>query len=141
VALPGLDLDWHLRLAAFAALRSLREREGGVVTNKGLDEGFTFSGERIAFRNPQMGIWRPRQLASTSGAALTVVTVQPRAGRPRPYDDQIASNEDYFVYRYQGEDPTYWTNEAVRNAFRLQRPLIYLYGITPESTIQSSPVT
>ena len=131
MALPDLDLDWQLRLAAFAALRSLREREGGVVTNKGLDEGFTFGGERVAFRNPQMGIWRPRQLAATSGAALTVVTVQPRAGRPRPYDDQVASDEDYFVYRYQGEDPAYWTNEAVRNAFRLQRPLIYLYGITP----------
>jgi putative restriction endonuclease len=131
VALRDLDLDWQLRLAAFAALRSLGEREGGVVTNKGLDEGFIFGGERIAFRNPQMGIWRPRQLASTSAAALTVVTVQPRAGRPRPYDDQIASDEDYFVYRYQGEDPSYWTNEAVRNAFRLQRPLIYLYGITP----------
>jgi hypothetical protein len=84
VALPDLDLDSQLRLAAFAALRSLRERQGGVVTNKGLDEGFTFGGERIAFRNPEMGIWRPRQLATTSGAALTVVTVQPRAGRPRP---------------------------------------------------------
>jgi putative restriction endonuclease len=131
VAPPDLDLDWQLRLAAFAALRSLREREGGVVTTKGLDEGFTFGGERIAFRNPQKGIWRPRQLSTTSGAALTLVTVQPRAGRPRPYDDQIASDQDYFVYRYEGEDPNYWTNEAVRRAFELQRPLIYLYGITP----------
>jgi putative restriction endonuclease len=131
VDLPALDLDWQLRLAAFAALRSLREREGGVVTTKGLDEGFTFRGERIGLRNPQKGIWRPRQLSDTSGAALTLVTVQPRAGRPRPYDDQIASDQDYFVYRYEGEDPTYWTNQAVRNAYELQRPLIYLYGITP----------
>lgn len=131
MALPDLDLDWQLRLTAFAALRSLREREGGVVTTKGLDEGFTFGGERIAFRNPQKGIWRPRQLSTTSGAALTLVTVQPRAGRPRPYDDQIASDQDYFVYRYEGEDPAYWTNEAVRTAFELRRPLIYLYGITP----------
>jgi putative restriction endonuclease len=96
-----------------------------------LDEGFMFGGERIAFRNPQKGIWRPRQFSTTSGAALTLVTVQPRAGRPRPYDDQIASDQDYFVYRYEGEDPAYWTNEAVRRAFELQRPLIYLYGITP----------
>jgi putative restriction endonuclease len=78
-----------------------------------------------------MGIWRPRQLADITGAALTVVTVQPRAGRPRPYDDQIGSNDDYFLYRYQGEDPDYWTNQAVRNALKLRRPLIYLYGITP----------
>ena len=128
---PNLDLDWQLRLAAFSALRHLREREGGIVTTKGLDEGFTFEGERIAYRNPQMGIWRPRQLASATGAALTVVTVQPRAGRPRPYDDQLASDQDYFDYRYQGKDPSYGTNEAVRKAYQLQRPLIYLFGITP----------
>jgi putative restriction endonuclease len=131
MAAPDLDLDWQLRLAAFAALRALREREGGVVTKKGLDEGFTFLGERIAFRNPQKGIWRPHQLSTASGAALTLVTVRPRAGRPAPYDDQIASDQDYFVYRYEGEDPNYWTNEAVRRAYELQRPLIYLYGITP----------
>ena len=131
MSVPNLDLDWELRLAAFSALRRLREREGGIVTTKGLDEGFTFQGERIAFRNHQMGIWRPRQLANATGAALTVVTIQPRAGRPRPYDDQIASDKDYFLYRYQGEDPSYWTNEAVRKAYQLQRPLIYLFGITP----------
>lgn len=131
MALPDLDLDWQLRLTAFGALRSLREREGGVVTKNGLDEGFTFRGERIAFRNPQKGIWRPHQLSTANGAALTLVTVRPRAGRAPPYDDQIASDQDYFVYRYEGEDPNYWTNEAVRQAYQLQRPLIYLYGITP----------
>jgi hypothetical protein len=77
MAATDLDVDWQLRLAAFAALRSLREREGGVVTKEGLDEGFTFRGERIAFRNPQKGIWRPHQLSTASGAALTLVTVRP----------------------------------------------------------------
>ena len=131
MAVANLDLDWQLRTDAFASMRSLREREGGVVTARGLDEGFSFQGERIAFRNNYKGIWRPRQLATASGAALTVVTAEPRAGRKRAYDDQIASDEDYFVYRYEGEDPAYWTNEAVRRAFELRRPLIYLYGITP----------
>jgi putative restriction endonuclease len=96
-----------------------------------LEEGFTFNGERIAFRNPQKGIWRPRQLAESSGAALSIVTVQPRAGRPRPYDDQIGSADDFFVYRYEGTDPEFWTNEAVRRAYQLQRPLIYLFGVAP----------
>lgn len=107
MAVANLDLDWQLRTAAFAAMRSLREREGGVVTARGLDEGFSFQGERIAFRNNYKGIWRPRQLATASGAALTVVTAEPRAGRKRAYDDQIGSDEDYFVYRYEGEDPAY----------------------------------
>ena len=126
-----MDYDWECRLAAFAQLRQLRERGGGVVTSEALDAGFQFQGERIAFRNPQMGIWRPQQLSKESGAALTVVTVKPRRGQQPRYDDQVRSEEDYFVYRYQGEDPNLWTNQAVRRAYELRRPLIYLYGIAP----------
>lgn len=127
----NLDLDWELRIAAFASIRALREREGQIVTARGLDEGFEFQGERIPFRDKFRGIWRPHQLAATTGAALTVLTAEPRAGRRRAYDDQIASDEEYFVYRYEGENPTFWTNEAVRKAYEIQRPLLYLYGITP----------
>ncbi len=126
-----MDYDWELRLAAFAALRQLKDRTGGVVTSEALDDGFQFQGDRIAFRNPQMGIWRPQQLSSSTGAALTVVTVRPRRGQQPRYDDQVRSEEDYFVYRYQGDDPNLWTNKAVRRAYELQRPLIYLYGIAP----------
>jgi putative restriction endonuclease len=126
-----MDYDWELRLAAFAALRQIRDRSGGIVTSEALDEGFQFQGERIAFRNTMMGIWRPQQLASDSGAALSVVTVKPRRGQQPRYDDQVRSDEDYFVYRYQGDDPNLWTNKAVRRAFELQRPLIYFYGIAP----------
>lgn len=126
-----MDYDWELRLAAFAALRKLKDRGGGVVTSEALNEGFQFQGERIAFRNPQMGIWRPKQLSNNTGAALSVVTVKPRRGQQPRYDDQVASDADYFVYRYEGDDPNLWTNRAVRRAYELQRPLIYLYGIAP----------
>lgn len=126
-----MDYDWELRLAAFAALRQLRDRSGGIVTSDALDAGFQFRGERIAFRNPQMGIWRPQQLSKESGAALTVVTVKPKRGQQPRYDDQVRSEDDYFVYRYQGDDRNLWTNKAVRRAYELQRPLIYLYGIAP----------
>ncbi len=126
-----MDYDWELRLAAFAALRQLKDRSGGIVTSEALDEGFQFQGERIAFRNSMMGIWRPQQLSNSSGAALSVVTVKPRRGQQPRYDDQVRSDEDYFVYRYQGDDPNLWTNKAVRRAYELQRPLIYLYGIAP----------
>jgi putative restriction endonuclease len=125
-----LDLDWRIRLAAFDRLRVLRTQGGGVVSHTQMNEGFEFEGERIAFRNPQKGIWRPRQMGP-DGAALSIVTVAPKAGRPRPYDDQVASDADYFVYRYEGDDPEYWTNRALRRAMNLQRPLIYFYGLSP----------
>lgn len=74
-----------------------------------------------------MGIWKPRQ----ADAALTIVTAPPKPGKKPPYDDQVASDAGWFLYRYQGTDPTYWTNVAVRRAMEERRPIIYLYGIAP----------
>jgi putative restriction endonuclease len=126
----GLDPDWRLRLAAFAALKQRADARGEAVTVADLDRGFDFAGERIKLWDARRGIWRPRQLGR-DGAALTVVTAPPRAGKMPPYDDQVGSAADWFVYRYEGTDPEHWTNAAVRRAYRERRPLIYLYGITP----------
>lgn len=123
------DLDLQLRLAAFARLEELTRLRGGIVNDQDLDTGFEYAGERIKFWNRQMGIWRPRQLGST-GAALAIVTTPPKPGRKPPYDDQIASNADSFIYRYQGTNPQTWTNVAVRRAMTERRPLIYFYGVT-----------
>ncbi len=122
--------DWQLRLAAFAQLGLLVQRTGGVVTREELDQGFEFEGERIKFWDPRRGIWRPRQLGP-NGAALTIVTAPQRAGRQPRYDDQVGSSSGEFVYRYEGDDPELWTNVAVRTAYLLGLPLIYLYGIVP----------
>ncbi len=123
------DLDLDLRLAAFARLEAVVRKRGGVVTDRDLDVGFEFGGERIKFWNRQMGIWRPRQLGP-NGAALAIVTAPPKPGKKPPYDDQIASNADWFIYRYQGRDPETWTNVAVRRTMTERRPLIYFYGVT-----------
>ena len=127
--MPDLDLDWRLRLAAFDKLSRLREARGGAVTLAELEAGFEFEGERIPFINTRRGIWRPRQLKG--GPALSVVTVPRRPGRRPPYDDQVASDADFFLYKYQGTDPDEWTNDAVRLAMTLRRPIIYLYGVAP----------
>jgi putative restriction endonuclease len=124
------DLDWQLRQAAFARLEQLQLARGGVVTDEDLDAGFEFAGERIKFWNPRMGIWRPRQLGR-DGPALSIVTTPPKPGKRPPYDDQVASATNSFVYRYQGTDPETWTNVAVRRAMTTNRPIIYFYGITP----------
>src|SRR6266566_381880 len=100
----SLDLDWRLRLAAFSRLDELKHLRGGVVTDEDLEVGFEFNGDRIKLWNRQMGIWRPRQLGK-QGAALAIVTTPPKPGRKPPYDDQIASEADWFIYRYQGTDP------------------------------------
>lgn len=126
----NLDFDWRLRLAAFAELKRLMERRGGAVTSEDLDAGFELGGERIRLWDPRRGIWRPRQLGR-DGAALAIVTTPPRPGKAPPYDDQVASDAEWLVYRYEGTDPDHWTNRAVRRAYLEARPLVYLYGIRP----------
>lgn len=127
--MPDIDPDWRLRLAAFSKLSALQQAGGGVVTLEELEQGFEFEGERIPFINARRGIWRPRRLKG--GPALTVVTTPPKPGKKPPYDDQVASDADWFIYKYEGTDPDEWTNAAVRLALTAQRPLIYLYGVTP----------
>ncbi|MDP3773663.1 MAG: HNH endonuclease [Gemmatimonadales bacterium] len=128
--MSGVDADWELRLAAFDHLSRLRDRSGGLVSLADLEAGFEFRGERIPLFNRYRGIWRPKQLGA-EGPALSITTTPPRAGKTPPYDDQVASEDGWFVYRYQGEDPDLWTNRAVRRAMEVQRPLIYFYGIEP----------
>lgn len=122
-----LDRDWRLRLAAFAKLAELLKRNDGsdVVTSSELAEGFEFEGERIRLSPPREGIWKPRQ----TDVALTIVTAPPRPGRPAPYDDDLDESTGYFAYRYQGSDPDFYRNKAVRRARELGRPLIYLIGL------------
>jgi putative restriction endonuclease len=125
-----LDLDWRIRLAAIETVRKLAENNSGVVTAAELSQGFVFDGERISLWDERRGIWRPRQLRD-QGAALTIRTAPRIEGRQPMYDDEVAdSDRPWFRYKYQGTNPDEWTNVAVRTAMQLQRPLIYLYGIS-----------
>jgi putative restriction endonuclease len=126
----SLDIDWRLRLAAFDALRRLTESEGWIITREQMTAGFEFDGERVPFALRARGIWKPARLG-TSGAALSITTASIRRGVTPRYDDQIASDHEWFEYRYQGTDPKAADNRAVRRAWELGRPLIYFYGVGP----------
>jgi len=127
---PSLDLDWRLRLAALDALRRITDRSGGVVMREQITAGFVFEGEPVPFALRARGIWKPARLG-VGGAALSISTASIRRGVTPRYDDQIASDDGWFEYRYQGTDPRAADNRAVRRAWELGRPLIYFYGIGP----------
>lgn len=125
-----MDDDFRLRLAAMNALAALTKRAGGLVDASELDAGFGFDGQRVPFWNRRRGIWRPAQLGR-NGAALSIMTAPRVHGRKPAYDDEVAADtKGWFGYKYEGDDPTLWTNVAVRRAMELARPLIYFYGIT-----------
>lgn len=126
----GLGLVWQLRLAALDAVRKVTAASGGVMTRAQMTEGFEFGGERIPLSLEMRGIWKPGRLGR-DGAALSIYTASVKPGVKPKYDDQIASDDGWFEYRYQGTDPNAADNRAVRRAFELGRPLIYFYGVRP----------
>ena len=127
---PHLDIDWRLRLAALDALRRITDRTGGVVSREQMTAGFEFEGARVPFALQARGIWKPA-LSGAEGAALSITTAAIRRGVIPRYDDQIASDDGWFEYRYQGTDPSAADNRAVRRAGELGRPLVYFYGVGP----------
>ena len=92
--------------------------------------GFEFEGARVPFALKPRGIWKPA-LSGAGGGALSITTAAIRRGVTPRYDDQIASDDGWFEYRYQGTDPLAADNRAVRRAGDLGRPLIYFYGVGP----------
>ena len=128
------ELDVHhdtkLRLAAFAALRELTGPTGGVISRGAMTTGFSFEGGRIPFALRARGIWKPGRLGP-DGAALSLTTASNRKGTTPRYDDQVASDDGWFEYRYQGTDPNAADNRAVRRALESRLPLIYFYGVGP----------
>jgi len=134
-----LDLDWRLRLAALDAVRRVTSTSGGVMTRPQMTAGFEFEGERVPLALQAKGIWKPGRLGS-NGAALSITTASVRPGVTPRYDDQLASDDGWFEYRYQGTDPNAADNRAVRRAFELKRPLIYFYGVGPGLYLATAPV-
>lgn len=119
------DLDERLRAAAFAYLRGLVDRSGGLVSRAEL-ESFAFHGERVRLIAPQQGIWTPKGL----GAALTIMTAFAARPDQRPYADEEGP-DGYLRYKWRGTDPQLSDNRRLRRAMELSRPLVWLHGVAP----------
>lgn len=122
-----LDRDHALRLAAFAHCEALSRIFAGVVPWSAIEAGFHIDGEQIYLANKACGIHRPRQMRR---GALSIKTTRPRRGRTARYDDSLR-DDGYFSYAFQGNDPGNRDNQALRESFEDQTPLIYFYALLP----------
>ena len=75
------------------------------------------------------GIYRAKE--QRGPAALTLMTVAPRQGQPRPYDDVVEPEAQTIIYHYRAGSIDQADNRALRAARELQAPLIYFLGIDP----------
>lgn len=123
-----MDPDFAIRLAAFEHLRHLVAAHGPVLPWHLLSEPFRHGGADIRLANMPKGIFRP---SAMSGGALSTKTTVPKKGKQARYDDQIASDAGYFVYRLQDLGPEAHDNVLLRRSYEFGAPMVYLYGIAP----------
>ncbi len=121
----SIDEDDELRAAAFAFIRSLTARTGGLVRRTDL-RAFTFRGRRISLEQNMRGI----RVVSGLPAALSILTTYRERPEERPYDDRVGE-DGYPRYKWRGTDPESFDNVALRNARELRKPLLWLWGVAP----------
>lgn len=115
--------DDDLRASCFYALDVLCAKFGPELPYRDvLSRGFNFRGRDVPFLNYQKGIYRAA--AQSGPAALSVNT-----SFKSPYGD--AETPDGFHYAYRAGDVDQPDNRALREAYRLQAPLVYFVGTGP----------
>jgi putative restriction endonuclease len=120
------DLDFRVRVAAFAFLAEQCRARGDEVPRSVLAEGFQFDGHRVPLVGPQ-GIFKPAVLPDMP---LSITTVPVVEGRERPYEDEM-SPDGFILYRYRRDGADHRDNVGLRLAMQRRAPLVYLYGTVP----------
>ena len=125
----GKSLDWTIRNVAFTAVEQLSVTYNGRIPWQAINQGFEHGGENVKFANRVTGIFKPRQMSS----ALSIKTTVPREGRQSWYRDQEAWIDlDTGLVSYDlVRNRRHSTNDALRQAYEQNAPLIYFHGLEP----------
>ncbi len=121
--------DAAIRMAAFSWLAEQVALHDDVLPLDVLRKGFEFDGQRVPLVGPQ-GIFKP---------ALAALPLSITTAPEGPYDDSFGG-DGLLRYRYRGTDPTHRDNVGLREAMRLQIPLVYFHGVAPGRYLAVWPV-
>lgn len=121
--------DYPIRLAAFHWLNAQVLAHSETLPRALLEQGFQFEGEQIRLVGPQ-GIFKPRLMQ----LPLSITTTS-----SGPYDDSFHGGS-LLHYRYRGADPNHRDNVGLREAMRLNVPLVYLQASVPGRYLAVWPV-
>jgi putative restriction endonuclease len=140
------ELDIDLRRAALDRVRELSRRYDDLIPVEALRAGFSFEGRRVSVGSFYSGIFRPAQCRGP--AALTLTTTPPKVSGDAPYDDTYDPTTGSFACHYHA--PREATpaarraadadNRALRAAYELAVPIIYIHGIAPGQYAAVAPV-
>lgn len=114
------SIDEQIRLAAFSWLNNQAQLHDQVLPINLLRKGFVYKNEQIHLMGPQ-GIFKPKIM----DLPLTITTTPNSI-----YDDEPIGN-DYFIYKYQGNNIYQWDNVGLRDCMLKGVPLIYFFWFSP----------
>ncbi len=121
--------DDLIRMEAFTWLKGQVDIHGEILDWSALANGFMFRDQRIHLVG-QSGIWKPQVMQFP-------ISITTKFGGP--YPDRL--NKDGLIeYRYRGNNPDFWDNVGLREAMKLKKPLIYLFGVSRGRYFVSFPV-
>ncbi len=120
----------QIRIAAFNWLEEQTLIHGDVLPRTLLEKGFNFNGQRITLMGPK-GIWKPASMTDVPLSITTTIS--------GPYNDSC-NDDGLLVYNYRGDDPAHPDNVGLREAKRLQAPLIYFHAIVKGKYLAVWPV-
>jgi putative restriction endonuclease len=125
---PLDELD--VRRSAMSYVIERSEAAGGVITRAEL-ESFRYAGQPLKLIDQSRGIRNPRELAAT----LSILS-QPKG----PYHDDLDPDDGLLRYAYRDQAADAGDNRKLREAARLQLPVILLQGIAPGVFVPRCPV-
>lgn len=111
-------MDDVIRVAAFKWLKEKTDVFGDVLDYRILREGFTYQGNRISFLGPQ-GIWKPKAME----LPISITSIP-----DGPYADSF-TKDGFLNYKYMGTNPNHPVNTRLREMWKRQIPLVYLYRV------------
>ena len=126
VTLDELDV----RRSAMSYVVERSDAAGGVITRTELNS-FRYAGQQLKLIDQSRGIRNPRELVAT----LSILS-QPKG----PYDDDLDPEDGLLRSAYRDQASDAGDNRKLREAARLQLPVILLQGIAPGAFVPRCPV-
>jgi putative restriction endonuclease len=120
----------RVRLASFKWLEEQTSVHGDVLPWSLLIKGLEIDDERVPLVSMQ-GIFKPR--------VIPEIPLSIRTSIDGPYHDEVGYDE-LLRYAYRGTDPKHRDNVGLREAMRLQVPLVYFYGLVEGRYLAIWPV-
>lgn len=119
--------DIKIMRAAFERVKELELVYEDSIPWKAIQEGFSYSGEKVLLANQVQGIFKPKVI---SRGPISIKTTLPKGDRENIYNDHL-TDSGFYQYSLEAGDPRGERNVLLWQALEDKTPFIYFHAIAP----------